>query len=135
MEDQLEPSILSYKVTFFNGPVATIASLKGYMEQIFGSRYLLKTATFLEDLSWAFDFFKGSIYISPLLLQKSIPWSSVSVFITERILATHSFKSCVFILIGELGVIHCLSISSSSTVFIYFFYMCKNSNIQYNTIN
>ena len=37
---------------FFNGAVAAMHSVRGYMEQInFDSILLLQTATFLEDLS------------------------------------------------------------------------------------
>ena len=39
---------------------------KGFMEQIiFGSSYFLKTTTFLDDISQTFDFFMGSVFISP----------------------------------------------------------------------
>ena len=61
MEDQLEPSIFScsHAGWFFNGVIAAIHSFRGEMEQIiFGSSYSLRTATFFEDLSYTFDFFK-----------------------------------------------------------------------------
>ena len=45
------------QVDFFNGAIATIHSFKGYMDQIiFDSSYLIRPATFLEDLSYAFVF-------------------------------------------------------------------------------
>ena len=42
--------LFSFRITFFNGPVAAIHSVIGYIEQIiFDSSYLLKTATYLEE--------------------------------------------------------------------------------------
>ena len=42
-------------------------SFKGKIEQtFFDSSCLLRKATFLEDLFYAFDFFKGNLLISPL---------------------------------------------------------------------
>ena len=43
-EEQLEPSILSSRATFFTGVVAAIHSFRGYIEQtIFDSSYLLRS--------------------------------------------------------------------------------------------
>ena len=68
MEDQLELSILLCKVIFLTEQLQlSIYSFRGYMEQIiFDSSYLLKPTTFLEDLSYAFDLFKDSLFIQPL---------------------------------------------------------------------
>ena len=43
----------------------------------------------------------------------SIPWSGVSVFVTERMAVIHSLKGSVFILLRKFAIIHCLRISSS----------------------
>ena len=52
---------------FFNRAVAAMHSFRVYMEQvIFDRSYLLRIALFLEDLSLAFNFLKGSLLISPL---------------------------------------------------------------------
>ena len=52
LEDQLKQFIFSCRVTFFHGAVAAIHSFRGYMDQIiFDSSYLIRTTTFLEDLS------------------------------------------------------------------------------------
>ena len=49
---------------FFNEAVTVIHSFRGCMEHIFFNiLYLLRAATFLEDLSYAFDFFKDSPFI------------------------------------------------------------------------
>ena len=45
-----------YAGWFLGGAVAAIHSFRGYI-------YLLRTVTFLEDFSDAFDFFKGSLFI------------------------------------------------------------------------
>ena len=79
----------------------------GYMEQTtFDSSYLLRTGCILEDLSYAFNFFKGSQLASPLSLQPYIPWGIVSVFVTVRMAVIHSLKGIIIILTGELAVIH-----------------------------
>ena len=65
-------------------------------------------ATFLKELFWAFDIFKESLCISRVLLQSSFLWSRVSVFVTERVAVVHSPKDNIFILKGDLAVIHCL---------------------------
>ena len=42
-------------------------SFRGFMEQInFDSIYLLRTGTFLEDLSLGIQFFKGSLLIASM---------------------------------------------------------------------
>ena len=51
-------------------------------------------------------------------MQTSIPWSTVSAFIIERMTVIRSLKGCVFILLGELAVFHCLSNSFRSNMFI-----------------
>ena len=80
------------------------------MEQtIFGSSYLLRTGCFLEDLSHAFNFFKGSLLTSPLSLQPYVPLCIVSVFVTVGMTVIHSLKSIIIIILtGELAVIHFL---------------------------
>ena len=79
------------------------------MEQTtFDSSYLIRTGYFLEDLSYAFKCFRGSLLTSPLLLQPYIPWCIVSVFVTIRVAAIHSLKSIIIILTGELAAIHFL---------------------------
>ena len=65
MQDQLERSILLCTGWFFNSAVAAIHFFRGYMEQInFDSSYLLRAATFLEERSHAFHFFKDSLFIN-----------------------------------------------------------------------
>ena len=79
----------------------------GYMQQIiFDGSYLLRAGYFLEDLSYAFNFFKGRLLTSPLSLQLYIPWYIVSIFVTVRMAVIHSLKSIIIILTGELAVIH-----------------------------
>ena len=79
------------------------------MEQTtFDSSYLLRTGCFLEDLSHAFNFFKGSLLTSPLSLQPYVPLCIVSVFVTVGMTVIHSLKSIIIILTGELAVIHFL---------------------------
>ena len=78
------------------------------MEQIiFDSSYLLRTGYFLEDLSYAFNFFKGSLLTLPLSLQSYIhSLIYLSVFVTVRVAVVHSLKSIIIVLTGELAVIH-----------------------------
>ena len=79
------------------------------MEQLtFDSSYLLRTGYFLEDLSYAFKCFKGSLLTSPVSLQPYISWCIVSVFVTVRMAAIHSLKSIIIFLTGELEAIHFL---------------------------
>ena len=59
----------------------------------FGNSYLSKIAIFLEDLSWALDFFKGGFIYFPTLIAAIHPSNRVSVFVTERMATIHSFKS------------------------------------------
>ena len=76
------------------------------MEQmIFGSSYLLRIATFFEEL------FEYSIFLSVVYFATLIPTilrSRISVFVTERVAAVHFLKDKLFILMGDLVVIHCL---------------------------
>ena len=54
-------------------------------------------------------------------MQPPIPWSRVSVFVTERMAVIHSLKGTVFNLTGELLAIHCLSNSfSRQQQYVYF---------------
>ena len=66
LKDYLEPSIF-HGGWVFTRAAAAMHTFRDCMEQIiFDTSYLFRTATFLEDLSQAFDFFKGSILISTL---------------------------------------------------------------------
>lgn len=65
LEDQFEQSNLSWRVIFLTEQLQPCILSDG--------SYLLITATFLEELSKAFLFFKASLLISPLKLQSSIP--------------------------------------------------------------
>ena len=52
---------------FYHGEVSAIHSFRGENEQIIVDKgYLLKTATFLEDLPLAFNIWKGSLFNSLL---------------------------------------------------------------------
>ena len=63
--NQLEPSIPSCRVIYLT--VVATHFFRGYMEQvIFDRSYLLRIATFLEELFRGFDFLKGSLFILPL---------------------------------------------------------------------
>ena len=106
---------------FFNGGAAAIHFIQAlFGKDNFWQQLLIKNSYFLEDLSYGFASFKGSLFISPLWLQTSSPWISVSDFVTKRITVIHSLKCAVFILTGKFiyFVIHCLSISISSSMFI-----------------
>ena len=69
------------------------------MEQImFDSSYLLRTATFLEELSHKFEFFKGSLYLFHHS-NCSNPSLEVAYLFSfaERMAVIHSLKCMVFI--------------------------------------
>ena len=107
LEDELSHQLL-HVGWFIHVTVAVIHSFRGYMEQIiFDSSYLLRIATFLEEL-FLFDIFKSSLFVSPLWLISFLPWSRISVFVTERVAVVCFLKENVFILTGNLAVIHCL---------------------------
>ena len=105
--------------SFFNGSVAVMHFFRGcYMEEIiFGSSYLLRTATFLKGLSYAYDFLR-EVYLfhHPNCSHLSF---EATVFITERMVVIHSLKGTVFIVTAELEVIICLCNSFSSRMFIF----------------
>ena len=116
MQDQLQPSILLCIGWFFNSAVAAIHFFRGYMEQInFDSSCLLRAATFLEELSHAFHFFKDSLfincshpsieivylYLSQKKWQSSIIWNVLYLFWQENLQSsifwvTLSAVACLF---------------------------------------
>ena len=114
LEDQLESFIISCRVIFLTGWLKP-SFLSGVEQIIFDSSYLLRTITVMEFLSYTFDFFKSSLFISPLQLQPSILWSRVYVFCRRRD-GSHPF---LFTLTGEFAVIDCLSNPFSSSMFIF----------------
>ena len=81
----------------FNGAVAAILSFRSYMEhKIFDSRYLSRTATFLEDRLYVFDFLwavylfyssscsNPSLQVLHLFLSQKERYSFFMLFYTER---------------------------------------------------
>ena len=81
--------------------------------------YFLRIATFSEELSYAFDFLRvHSLLISPLQLQQSFVWSMISAFVRKRVAVIHFLKDTIFILTGDLPVIHFLSNSFSNSMFV-----------------
>ena len=64
LKDQLEPSIPSCKVIYFTEQLQPSILSGVIWNIIFDSSYLLRIATFLEELFYAFDIFKGSLSVS-----------------------------------------------------------------------
>ena len=110
LEDQLELSILLYKVIFFNGAVAAIHSFRGYMEQIiFDSSNLLKPTAFLEDLSYAFHLFKNRL------------------FIYYHSNCSHPSLDVVYLFLCFMAVIHSLKCTVSLSFFVPLAVICCHS--------
>ena len=100
-EEQLEPSILSSRATFFTGVVAAIHSFRGYIEQtIFDSSYLLRSK--LTPLLKNVYLFNHSNCRSMKARQSSILWSVLCHF--------HSLYHCCHLLSLTAFCCHLLSL-------------------------
>ena len=83
-----ELSIVSIRVIFYRSSCIHPFFQGLYGTESFWQKIPIKNS-YLFRRSLAFGFFKGSLFISRLYLHPSIPWSSVAVFVTERMGVIH----------------------------------------------
>ena len=102
----------------FTGAVTVMHFFRGYTEPIiFDSSWLLRKATFLEDLIYAFDFLRA-VYLFHHSSCHHPTFEVVYLFLSQALV--HSLNGTIFTFTGELAVIHCLSNSFSSRYCNYF---------------
>ena len=83
--------LFSFRITFFNGPVAAIHSVIGYIEQIiFDSSYLLKTATYLEE------HLRHSIFLRTVYLFHDSKCNHPSLEVVDLFLSQEEWQSSIF---------------------------------------
>ena len=96
-------------------------SFRGCIEQIFFDKKLpiKKGCVFGKPILY-FRLFSGQSTYFTTLLATIRPLNSVSVFVIVKVAFIHSLNGTIFILPGELAVIHCLSNSFISRYCNYF---------------